>query len=227
MHRSVHAALRYQSETAEILIVAPDRCRSECGHSIETKRPLTITSVKKNWHALNGTPVDCVRVAVHAMRFQPDLVLSGINAGANLGVNLMVSGTFAAAKEANVFGFPSMAISQYRHPNVPKTWDHTPEWLKETLCEFIETAYRPNVANAPPLWNMNLPAVHPEKGIIPERVFCDVDRCPLDRSGSINEKNEVHFELDFHNRPRESGRDVAHCFDGRITISKLSSHRGE
>lgn len=227
MWDSVQNALRGLSISAEILVVAPDRCRSECGHSIETSRPLTISEVKENWHALDGTPVDCVRVAVHAMQFKPNLVLSGINAGANLGVNLMVSGTFAAAREANVFGLPSMAISHYRHPDVPKNWAHTPEWLEKTLSEFIGVSQQPQTVNQAPLWNVNLPAVHPESGVIPERVICDIDRRPLERFGSINEKNEVHFELDFHNRPRESGRDVAHCFNGYITVSKLDSHQGE
>ncbi len=225
--------------------VAPDRCRSECGHSIETSRPLTLKTVADDWHCVDGTPVDCIRVAIYALNFQPHVVFSGINAGANLGVNLMVSGTFAAAREASVLGLPAMAASHYRRPDVPKTWDHTPEWLAETMAEFLDRAVGgdANVRNGPlnsstqngstqdgstqcnpPLWNVNLPAVPPQDNSIPPRVRCDVDRRPLDRVGLLADDGQVRFELDYHARPREPGTDVDVCFSGQITISELNPH---
>lgn len=229
LHESVtHALKAYQQDLSyEIVTVAPDRCRSECGHSIETSRPLTMRTVRENWHSIDGTPVDCIRVARYAMGFQPDMVFSGINAGANLGVNLMVSGTFAAAREANLLGFAAMAASHYRRPDVPRTWDHTPQWLRQTIHEFIDAALDARRESThPPLWNVNLPAIHPDPTLIPTRAECDVDRCPIDRTGSIDQYGRVRFELDFHARPRERGRDVQHCFEGRITISKLAVHLG-
>ena len=230
-------------DSVRILVVAPDRCRSECGHSIETSRPLRFATVRDDWHSVDGTPVDCIRVAHYAMDFRPDLVFSGINAGANLGVNLMVSGTFAAAREASLLGIPAMAASHYRHPDIPKTWDHTPAWLCETIGQFLETNLggdsddgehdagelmptRQKSRGPTPLWNVNLPAIAPQPNHIPERVHCLVDRCPIDRAGRIQSDGRVDFDLDFHARPRESGRDVEQCFDGRITISKLDVHLG-
>ncbi|QEF96937.1 5'-nucleotidase SurE [Stieleria maiorica] len=227
LHESVRHALQMHRphEDVEIIAVAPDRCRSECGHSIVTSHPLTIKSVRENWYSVDGTPVDCIRVAHYAMDFQPDIVFSGINAGANLGVNLMISGTFAAAREACLLGIPAMAASHYRRPDVPRTWDHTPIWLEQTIGEFLRAAAEPcDDHRAPPLWNVNLPAVSPDLAEIPERTECDVDRCPIDRTGRIEPGGRVRFELDFHGRPREPGRDVQHCFDGRITISKLGVH---
>ena len=219
--------VHHPDRVCEILVVAPDRCRSECGHSIEPKRPLQINNVRPGWHAIDGTPVDCVRVAVQAMDFAPDVVFSGVNAGANLGVNLMVSGTFAAAREASLLGIPAMAISHYRRPDVPKTWDHTSHWLEDTLGEFLDRAiaHRRDQSSGP-LWNINLPATDPDPTKVPPRVYCDVDRKPLDRVGKVLDDGTIHFELDFHARPREKARDVEHCFSGSMTISKVDPHFG-
>ncbi|QDT09945.1 5'/3'-nucleotidase SurE [Planctomycetes bacterium K23_9] len=222
--RSVTEALADYSP--EIIVVAPDRGRSECGHSVTQTRPLTLRSVKPNWYSVDGTPVDCVRVALNALMPETDLVFSGINQGANLGVNLTVSGTFAAAREAAMIGLPAMAVSHYRHPDYPKSWDHCSRWLRETLQQFAaqtvsarDNCQTPESATSGSLWNVNLPAIDPNAA--PSIHECEIDQCPIPRTvkrdGSL-----VSFELDFHGRPRQPGRDVAACFAGNMTISKLS-----
>ncbi len=125
--------------SARVVVVAPDRGRSECGHSVTTGRPLKFQQRKADWFAVDGTPVDCVRAALASLAPDVDLVVSGVNAGANLGIDLLVSGTFAAAREAALHGIPAMAVSHYRRPDVPVTWDHVPDWLAETLREFAGT----------------------------------------------------------------------------------------
>jgi 5'-nucleotidase len=238
LFNSVTHAIRLHlpGQAHEIVVVAPDRCRSECSHSIETSRPLTLKTIRPNWYSVDGTPVDCIRVSHYAMDYCPDVVFSGINAGANLGVNLTISGTFAAAREASMIGIPALAVSHYRHPDVPRTWDHTPAWLAETFGQFLAATIDHHVAGrvadqtgradcsgGSPLWNVNLPAVHPDSDALPERSVCGVDRCPIDRKGAIEGAGRIRFELDFHARPREQGRDVEQCFGGRITISKFRS----
>ncbi|MCD0460785.1 5'/3'-nucleotidase SurE [Roseiconus lacunae] len=221
--------LRDLRSRCEVRVVAPNRCRSECGHSLEAKRPLLVEQVRDGWHCVDGTPVDCVRVALQAMNYPADLVISGINAGANLGVNLLVSGTFAAAREASLQGVPAMAVSHYRRPGVPKEWAHTPQWLEQTIGDFLDTAIlfeRNHSLGLAPLWNVNLPATEMPGDQVPPRVHCAVDRKPLDRQGRIGEDGSVQFELDFHARPRESGRDVDHCFSGSITVSHVDPHFG-
>jgi 5'-nucleotidase len=218
--QSVHDALADQS--LEIIVVAPDRGRSECSHSVTQSRPLVIKSVKPQWYSVDGTPVDCVRVATHTLIQSPTMVLSGINQGANLGVNLTVSGTFAAAREAAMTGIPAMAISQYRRPDVPKTWEHCSDWLSSTLIEFALIAQQIPLASqrSRPLWNVNLPAIENSPTVPPIR-RCAVDPCPIPRTATTKE-GEVSFELDFHGRPRHEGTDVDLCFNGQITISEVS-----
>jgi 5'-nucleotidase len=174
--------------------------------------------------SVDGTPVDCVRAAFGIFENKFDGVLSGVNAGANLGVDLLVSGTFAAAREAAMCGVPAMAVSHYRHPDIPRTWTHVPTWMAETIKEFCEQFQQVNQPSvgAPNalLWNVNLPAIHPEAGT-PPLVRCEVDTEPMTRR-AVLEGKQMRFDADFHARPRRQGRDVDRCFSGSMTISELS-----
>jgi 5'-nucleotidase len=206
-------------ESVEIVVVAPDRGRSECGHSVTTGRPLKFQRRKADWFAVDGTPVDCVRAALASLAPEVDLVISGVNAGANLGVDLLVSGTFAAAREAAIHGIPAMAVSHYRRPDIAVTWDHVPAWLAETLAEFARKVAEQD--QSCPLWNVNLPAINPSSPP-PPRVRCGVDSKPLVRiAKSVGER--LFLESDFHGRPRKTGSDVELCFAGHITISELKA----
>lgn len=207
-------------DSVEVIVVAPDRGRSECGHSITTGRPLKFQQVRVGWIAVDGTPVDCVRAALASLAPDVDMVVSGVNAGANLGVDLLVSGTFAAAREAAIHGIAAMAVSQYRRPDVTARWDHVPNWLSQPLSEFSTARCEAVDQNRPLLWNVNLPALLPGSPP-PRRVRCAVDSSPMVRVGR-SAGAKLHFESDFHNRPRQEGRDVELCFSGQITISELS-----
>lgn len=99
-----------------VTVVAPDRERSAVGHGITLHQPLRATRVSINGdlhgYAVNGTPVDCIKISLmEILDDPPELVLSGINLGANVGVNLNYSGTVAAAKEAALYKLPAIAVS--------------------------------------------------------------------------------------------------------------------
>lgn len=103
-------------EKNEVIVVAPETEQSAVGHAITFLNPLRIKPVRRNGHffgyALNGTPADCVKIALtELIKPAPDVVVSGINAGANVGVNVIYSGTVSAATEAAVLGVPSVAVS--------------------------------------------------------------------------------------------------------------------
>jgi 5'-nucleotidase len=105
----------------DVTVVAPDRERSAVGHGITLQHPLRALEVPvngsaKGW-AVSGTPADCVKLAIlELLKERPDLVISGINSGANVGINLNYSGTVAAAKEAAMYGVQSMAVSIQANP---------------------------------------------------------------------------------------------------------------
>ncbi len=111
------------SEIGEVFVVAPDREKSAIAHSLTLHRPLRVEKIKRNFYAVDGTPADCVHLAVNAiLSGKPQLIASGINKGGNLGDDITYSGTVSAAFEGTLLGIPSFAISlvsrsQYKfHP---------------------------------------------------------------------------------------------------------------
>ncbi|UGA55207.1 5'/3'-nucleotidase SurE [Vibrio sp. VB16] len=100
-------------DMAEIVIVAPDRNRSGASNSLTLENPLRVVEIEKNIYSVQGTPTDCVHFALNELLKDdmPDLVLSGINHGANLGDDVLYSGTVAAAMEGHFLGVQSIAFS--------------------------------------------------------------------------------------------------------------------
>ena len=98
----------------EVVVVAPDREQSASGHSLTLNRPLRLQKVREHWYAVDGTPTDCVNMAVHGILKEdpPDLVVSGINFGVNMGDDVTYSGTVSAAFEASLHNLPALAFSQ-------------------------------------------------------------------------------------------------------------------
>lgn len=107
--RALYARL---SKQHDVIIVAPDQDRSGASNSLTLDRPLRVFEKEKNIYCVNGTPTDCVHVAITGLlEEEPDMVISGINAGPNLGDDVLYSGTVAAAMEGRFLGFPALAVS--------------------------------------------------------------------------------------------------------------------
>jgi 5'-nucleotidase len=103
---------RALAEVADITVVAPERDRSGASNSLTLDRPLSLKRAANGYYHVNGTPTDCVHLAVTGMLDDmPDMVVSGINLGANMGDDTIYSGTVAAATEGFLLGIPSLAIS--------------------------------------------------------------------------------------------------------------------
>jgi len=143
--------------SAETYVVAPDHEQSATGHAITMHRPLRAERVKfmhspelQAW-AVNGTPADCVKLAVEAiLPVRPDIVVSGINRGANLGTDVLYSGTVSAAIEGVILGIPAIAVSltEYREP----VYDYAAEFV----FRLAETLYKRG-AESDTLLNINVP----------------------------------------------------------------------
>src|SRR5215470_11436338 len=102
-----------RSLSRQVWVVAPEAEQSGAAHSLTLRRPLRVRRLSARRFAVDGTPTDCVLLAVHSiMPKRPDLVLSGINRGSNLGEDITYSGTIAAAMEATLLEIPAIAMSQ-------------------------------------------------------------------------------------------------------------------
>lgn len=150
---------------SEVYVIAPDRERTAAGHSLTLHKPLRIEALGPRTHAVSGTPTDCVNLAVNEiMPRRPDLVVSGINRGGNLGDDVTYSGTVSAAMEGTLLGIPSIAVSQLGEER----------FHFETAARFaVRLARLVHRAGLPPdtLLNVNVPDLPPReiKGM---RVTC-------------------------------------------------------
>jgi len=114
----IQSLFRAMNTIGTAVMVAPDREKSAVSHSITLHRPLKVDRVKNNMYTLNGTPTDCVTIAVsRVLKRKPDILVSGINRGGNLGDDLTYSGTVSAAMEGTILDIPSIALSMVGGPS--------------------------------------------------------------------------------------------------------------
>jgi 5'-nucleotidase len=215
----------------ELAVIAPDSNRSATARSITTRQPLWVEEVDfgdgTSGFATDGTPVDCVRFAsLGLVEFEPELIVSGINHGSNLGDDITYSGTVAAALEGIVLGIPAVAVSQQAYPARVDHWDRL-EWDREDfeqaaafaarLVEELEQVPMPEAT----LLNINCPAGE-IKGARPcrlgKRIYRDRLELTEEEEGG---RRRYHIYGDQHGYHHEQGTDFAAVTDGYIAVTPL------
>lgn len=142
----------------EVSIVAPDREQSATSHSLTIHHPLRARRARDGALVVDGTPTDCVILAVgELLEHRPDIVLSGINHGPNMGEDVLYSGTVAAAMEATVLGIPAVAVSF-----TGSQYEELPGW-EGLLTRLLEGLLAPRDFPPDTLFSVNLPAVEPDQ----------------------------------------------------------------
>jgi 5'-nucleotidase len=140
-------------QMGEVTVVAPERDRSGASNSLTLDRPLTVRRAPNGYFSVNGTPTDCVHIAVTGLLdFVPDVVVSGVNLGANMGDDTIYSGTVAAAVEGYLLGIPSVAVSL-----TSKAGKHFESAIGVALKMVERLRQRP--FGEPVLLNVNVPDV--------------------------------------------------------------------
>lgn len=144
----------------EVWVVAPEAEQSGAGHSLTIHNPLRLRQIAERRYAVGGTPTDCVLLAVKAvLREHPvDLILSGVNRGANIGEDITYSGTVAAAMEGTLIGIPSIAMSQCCEDAAPVRWEVAERHAPTIIRRVLAAGWPANN-----LININFPDVEPEK----------------------------------------------------------------
>ena len=145
------------SAIAEVTVVAPERDRSGASNSLTLDRPLHLHKAHNGFYYVNGTPTDCVHLAVTGMLDTlPDMVVSGINAGANMGDDTIYSGTVAAATEGFLLGIPSLAVSLNSASS--KNFSTAARVAADMVQRFKDNKF-----HEPVLLNINVPDISYEK----------------------------------------------------------------
>ncbi len=189
---------------ADIVVVAPDSNRSGSSNSLTLDRPLRVMRAANGFYSINGTPSDCVHIALTGMLDQrPDLVVSGINQGQNMGDDTLYSGTVAAATEGFLFGIPAIAFSQVDHG-----WAHldsAARIAKDIVLRKLDALHSPY------LLNVNIPNRPYEQmtRIVPTRLGKRHESEPVIRAqdphgneifwiGPVGKAKEASEGTDFH-----------------------------
>lgn len=209
----------------EVYVVAPDRERSATGHSLTLHRPLRMETVShldgvKEAYETDGTPSDCIKIAICGILDKyPDLVISGINHGPNMGIDVLYSGTVSAAMEGAIFNIPSIAVSLTNHK--PEDFDTAVNVIQK-LIKIIDKIKFPDRT----LLNVNIPYLPlaeiagieiTELGVRPYNDFFEKRMDPRGRiyywlSGEAIEENE------------KSGTDVFAIRNNQISITPVTIH---
>ncbi len=165
MANGIRALTEALSADNEVYVIAPDRERSAAGHSLTLHTPLRVEELepkygaKRNW-VTTGTPGDCVKIGLSAIldeNEKPDLVISGINHGPNLGADILYSGTVSCAMEGAMLGYPSIAVSLASMSYEPEYFTFAANFVSKFLAKIKEIEFPKKT-----ILNINVPALPPD-----------------------------------------------------------------
>lgn len=208
--QALHAAL-----TGEVTaIVAPNQPLSGCSHQLNRGGPIPIQQRRRQAYAIGGTPADCTRVATSYLYPETRWLISGINAGGNLGADIYVSGTVAAVREATLLRIPGIAISHYIKNRQPIDWAVATRLTAMVLQRLMQRPPDPGR-----FWNVNLPHMQKEDPV-PEMIECAVCTQPLPTEFMV-EDDQFRYVGRYGDRRRDPGADVDICLSGHISVSEI------
>ena len=200
-------------------ITAPIRQYSGCGHQVTTHAPIAIKQrleLGEDTYAIDGSPADCVRVAIAHLYSDVKLVLSGINHGGNMGVDVYMSGTVAAVREAAFHNIPAISISHYRDQRREFDWTWAAETSARVIKQLLEIQLPPQS-----YWNVNLPHLETKDlDTIPEIIFCEKSSQPLPLGFKVD-GDRVTYAGRYNLRDRSPDTDVDVCFSGKIAVTQM------
>ena len=213
----IECLARMLSQVGEITVVAPERDRSGASNSLTLDRPLSLKRARNGFYYVNGTPTDCVHLAVTGMlETVPDLVVSGINLGANMGDDTIYSGTVAAATEGFLLGVPSIAVSL-----CSKTGKHF-ETAGRVALAVVEML-RARQAADPVLINVNVPDVPYEalRGLVATRLGKRHKAEPVVRT--VTPRNETVFWVGAAGEAQDAGEgtDFFAVANNQVSVTPL------
>ena len=213
--RGLHVLAKAVSSLGELTVAAPHVHLSGCSHQTVTDRTIEVRKLDSGRYAVEAMPADCVRLGLLHLADDTDWVLSGINEGGNLGVDVFMSGTVAAVREAAIIGRPGIAFSQFRRTRADVDWDQTAEYLHSVLQRIWSEPVEAGV-----FWNVNFPDPT-DCSQTPEIVDCPIDQNGLPVEYHIKD-DQYRYRGVYQNRRRSAGSDVDCCFSGNISISRVS-----
>jgi 5'-nucleotidase len=200
---------------SEVWIVAPDSEKSGSARSSSclANHPIQINQYNKLEFSISGTPADCVIIALHKiMDSKPDLILSGVNFGSNVGEHICCSGTIGAAMEGVSRAIPSIALSQTCDENNCISWNNTETFAQKIIIKLIKIGWPKNI-----VMNVNFPAIKKAKGI----KFATQGEYYIKSNVIFTENLDGSLSLDWGRDNTSGSGSVGEIHDGFITITPI------
>ncbi|MCY3554468.1 MAG: 5'/3'-nucleotidase SurE [Gemmatimonadetes bacterium] len=202
------------AQWGEVVVVAPAEVQSGAAHQLTKNQAIRVDELGGRRYRVWGTPADCAGLAVNQLATDGDWLLSGINAGGNLGVDVYESGTVAAAREAAIHGYRSIALSHYTADGREIDWPLAAKRLRPVLERLLREDPGTGV-----FYNVNLPHPNHDETRL-EVKSTPVDTSPFRITFTPTENGYLHTGI-YHERHREPGSDIDQCFNGHISLSKI------
>ena len=227
LSNGIRSLIEALSKQHDVYVVAPDRERSAAGHSLTLHTPLRVEELdakygaKKCWMT-TGTPSDCIKLAINALLSEsekPDIVISGINHGPNLGADILYSGTVSCAMEGAMMGYPSIATSLASLRNEYEDFKFASDFIAELLNRLDKYKIPPKT-----ILNINIPGLEKEDiaGIaiteLGNRILTD------NYEKRIDPRGKVYYWLagELINEPENASTDIAAVRNNKISITPVT-----
>ena len=227
LSNGIRALIEALALSHDVYVVAPDRERSAAGHSLTLHTPLRVEEIdakygaKKCWMT-TGTPGDCVKLAINAVLAEdekPDLVITGINHGPNLGADILYSGTVSCAMEGAMMGYPSIATSLASLSNEYEDFKFASQFIAELINRLDTYKIPPKT-----ILNINIPGLEKEDiaGIaiteLGGKMFTD------DYEKRIDPRGKVYYWLagELINQPNDNKTDISAIRNNKISITPVT-----
>ncbi|MEM1107268.1 MAG: 5'/3'-nucleotidase SurE [Planctomycetota bacterium] len=218
--KALHDAI---TPLGEVHVVAPALVQSATSHAVTFHRPITVEK-RGLGYAVSGRPADCVRLGLNTLIEEPvDLVVSGMNCGANVGVNVLYSGTVGAAREATLNGVPGVAVSLHINDWQHDHWERAALHAAETIEKLLE-----GPMDGQTLININVPVL--DGGAEPVGVKVapvSLTRMVVDYEPGTDDAGNATYRIasTMTFSEREAGTDVGSLYDKYITVTPLETSR--
>jgi len=215
----LHALRRAIDSLGEVHVIAPTQVQSATSHAVTFHRPISVEK-RGNGYAVAGRPADCVKLGLHALIEEPvDLIISGMNSGANVGINVLYSGTVGAAREGTFNGIPSIAVSLHLGDWGHDHWDRAAQHARRAIDAVLAGPMDDKT-----VFNINVPVLDggaEPKGlrVVPATLSKMVVDYKLGQDDAGHTTYQVSNAMTF--AEHTPGTDVAALFEGYTTITPL------
>ena len=207
----------------EVWVVAPDHDQSGISTAISIHHPLRVTARGERRFSVSGTPADCVAMALQLMDSPPQLLLSGINKGANLGVETLYSGTVGAAMTGLLLGIPSIALSQYFTRRDSVRWDTARTLAPGVIRQLLGKGWEQSAC-----LNINFPDVAPEQAgpvQITRQGHGRMDGVSVNERTDFRESSYYWLSITRHQHPEAADTETRVVTQGGISVTPLQFDR--